>query len=271
MPRAMSGPHHTPRTQDMLLELKETQTDILLCVGVCPWFHISQTVEATASVGRAQGSLRASHATPTRWPWDSWRESNCQFPSTAVHCFVLFFLFNCLWTCSCFHQPGIQRRLEVKLLQEHWFDSSFLPTTYLKTKGCQSPLFKTVTSKGREEGGRDLSCLCLFSIVNWQLNDSISGVGAHPYLAYPPLSWASESESYLNTPSFFHCPSLFLLPSPNQNVQEQSSLHSRTSDAKTMTILPKKKAKMVITRMIWFHQHSRHFKHSLPQKPGIPR
>lgn len=118
--------------------------------------------------------------------------------------FLFYFsFFNCLWTCSCFHQPGIQRRLEVKLLQEHWFDSSFLPTTYLKTKGCQSPLFKTVTSKGREEGGRDLSCLCLFSIVNWQLNDSISGVGAHPYLAYPPLSWASESESYLNTPSFF--------------------------------------------------------------------
>lgn len=113
---------------------------------------------------------------------------------------VSFFLFNHLWMCSCFHQPGIQRWLEVKLLQEHWFDSSFLPTTYLKTKGCQSLLFKTVTFRGREEGGRDLSWLCLFSTVSWQPHDSISGASAHPSLAHPPQSRASESEFYLDVP-----------------------------------------------------------------------
>lgn len=237
MPRARSSPHHTPRTQDILLELKETQTNILLYVGICPWFHISQIVEATASMVWAKGSLRGSHATPTRWHWDSWRESNCRFPSTAVCCFVLFFLFNCLWTCSCFHQPGIQRRLEVKLLQEHWFDSSFLPTTYLKTKGCQSPLFKTVTSKGREEGGRDLSCLCLFSIVSWQLNDSILGVGDHPYLAYPPLSWASESESYLNIPMVFP-PSLpFSFLSLTKTYRSGVLYTRKTSDARKSLLL----------------------------------
>ena len=91
---------------------------------------------------------------------------------------VLFFLFNCLWTCSCFHQPGIQRLLEVKLLQEHRFDSSFPPTTYLKTKGCQSLLFKTVTSHRREEGGGRERPVLLMSFLHCELAAECSHFGS---------------------------------------------------------------------------------------------
>lgn len=139
----------------------------------------------------AKGPLRTSHASPT-W-WHQARGSvTASFPQQMcglVWFGLVFKLFNHLWTYSCFHQSSIQRWLKVELLQEHWFDFSFPPTTYQKTKGCQSPLFKTVTSRGREEGKEN--CLAyVFSplwVGSWMVSFQKS-VPFQSHLHTPELS-----------------------------------------------------------------------------------
>lgn len=92
--------------------------------------------------------------------------------------------------------------------KKYWFDASFLPTTFLKTKHCQSLLSNAHSLRG---GGGGSPCFCLVSIVSWQLSDPHTESMPAPFhIPMPGALFSSELEFLV----FMSSVALCLPPSP---------------------------------------------------------